>query len=84
MVVRSRTRPADTDIIDLQPHEIAAPEFAVDREVEQGEVAGSALHLEKGGSAPLCSLHLWLGWHFFRHSPGPEESEQQEVRRIVP
>jgi hypothetical protein len=34
---------ADADIVDLQPHEIAAPEFAVDREVEQGEVAGSAL-----------------------------------------
>jgi hypothetical protein len=27
---------ADADILDLQPHEIAAPEFAVDREVEQG------------------------------------------------
>jgi hypothetical protein len=27
---------ADADIVDVQPHEIAAPEFAVDREVEQG------------------------------------------------
>lgn len=27
---------ADADIVDLQPHEIAAPEFAVDRKVEQG------------------------------------------------
>jgi hypothetical protein len=27
---------ADADIVDLQSHEIAAPEFAVDREVEQG------------------------------------------------
>jgi hypothetical protein len=27
---------ADADIADLQPHEIAAPEFAVDRKVEQG------------------------------------------------
>jgi hypothetical protein len=27
---------ADADILDLQPHEIAAPEFAVDHEVEQG------------------------------------------------
>jgi hypothetical protein len=27
---------ADTDIVDLQPHEIAPSEFAVDREVEQG------------------------------------------------
>jgi hypothetical protein len=37
---------ADADIVDLQLHEIAAPEFAVDRKVEQGEVAGSAFHLE--------------------------------------
>src|SRR5215472_6591707 len=44
---RAVTDPAaNADIVDLQPHEIAAPEFAVDREVEQGEVAGSALHLE--------------------------------------
>jgi hypothetical protein len=27
---------ADADIVDLQPHEIASSEFAVDREVEQG------------------------------------------------
>jgi len=27
---------ANADIVDLQSHEIAAPEFAVDREVEQG------------------------------------------------
>ena len=27
---------ADADILALQSHEIAAPEFAVDREVEQG------------------------------------------------
>jgi hypothetical protein len=27
---------ADADIVNLQPHEIAAPKFAVDREVEQG------------------------------------------------
>ena len=41
---RAVTHPAaDADIVDQQPHEIAAPEFAVDREVEQGEVAGSAL-----------------------------------------
>jgi hypothetical protein len=46
MVARVTDPTADADIVDLQPHEIAAPEFAVDREVEQGEVAGSALHLE--------------------------------------
>jgi hypothetical protein len=34
---RAVTDPAaEADIVDLQPHEIAAPEFAVDREVEQG------------------------------------------------
>jgi hypothetical protein len=27
---------AEADIVDLQPHEIAASVFAVDREVEQG------------------------------------------------
>ena len=43
---------ADADILDLQPHEIAAPELAVDREVEQGEVAGSALHLEPDPDRP--------------------------------
>src|SRR5262249_33778185 len=43
---------ADADILDLQPHQIAAPEFAVDREVEQGEVAGSALHLEPDPDRP--------------------------------
>src|SRR5262247_1247298 len=42
----------DADIVDLQPHEIAAPEFAVDREVEQGEVADSALHLEPDPDRP--------------------------------
>src|SRR5215813_1664996 len=43
---------ANADIVDLQPHEITAPEFAVDREVEQGEVAGSALHLEPDPDRP--------------------------------
>lgn len=50
---RAVTDPAaDADIVDLQPHEIAAPEFAVDREVEQGEVAGSALYLEPDPDRP--------------------------------
>src|SRR5215471_1020960 len=50
---RAVTNPsADADIIDLQLHEIATPEFAVDREVEQGEVAGSALHLEPDPDRP--------------------------------
>ena len=50
---RAVTDPAtDVDIADLQPHEIAAPELAVDREVEQGEVAGSALHLEPDPDRP--------------------------------
>ena len=42
----------ETEFVDLQPHEIAAPEFAVDREVEQGQVAGSALHLEPDPDRP--------------------------------
>src|SRR6516164_7314050 len=52
MVARSRTRPLTLTSSDLQPHEIAAPEFAVDREVEQGEVAGAALHLEPDPDRP--------------------------------
>ena len=48
---------ADADVVDLQPHKIAAPEFAVDREVEQSEVAGSALHLEPDPDRPHV---LWL------------------------
>ena len=50
---RSIANPAaGADIVDLQPHEIAAPEFAVYSEVEQGEVAGSALHLEPDPDRP--------------------------------
>ena len=52
MVARSRTRPLTLTSSDLQPHEIAAPEFAVDREVEQGEVAGAALHLKPDPDRP--------------------------------
>ena len=50
---RAVTDPAaDADIGDFKPHQIAAPEFAVDREVEQGEVAGSTLHLEPDPDRP--------------------------------
>jgi hypothetical protein len=34
---------AGTNIVHLQPHEIAASEFAIDSEVEQGEIAGAVL-----------------------------------------
>ena len=43
---------ADADIIDLQPDEIAAPELAVDREIEQDEVASAALQLKPDPNSP--------------------------------
>jgi hypothetical protein len=30
---------ADANVVDLQPHKVAAPQLAVDGEIEQGEVA---------------------------------------------
>jgi hypothetical protein len=45
---------ADTHIIDLHPDEITSPEFAVDGEVEQCEVAFSPLT----GAGPVWSIHL--------------------------
>src|SRR5262249_3512426 len=51
---RAVTDPAaDADIVDLQPHEIAAAEFAVDREVEHGKVEGSAPARERDPDRPL-------------------------------
>jgi len=41
MVARSRTRTAGADIINLQPHEVAPSELAVDGEIEQSEIARS-------------------------------------------
>lgn len=38
--------PAGADIVNLQPHEIAASEFTIDGEVEHREIAGSVLQLE--------------------------------------
>src|SRR5215813_3905574 len=67
---------ADADIIDLQPHEIAAPEFAVNCEVEQGEVAGSALDLESDPDRPhvlrlqralLSNKAAFVPWIATRH-----------------
>jgi hypothetical protein len=36
---------ADTYVVDLQPHEVAAPQLAVDGKIEQDKVAPAALQL---------------------------------------
>jgi hypothetical protein len=41
-----------THIIDLQPHEVAAPQLAVDGEIEQSEVASSSFKLEPDADCP--------------------------------
>src|ERR1051326_18814 len=43
---------ANTDIVNPQPHEITTSELAVDREIEQREVAGSVLQLEPNSDRP--------------------------------
>jgi hypothetical protein len=43
---------ASADIIDLQLHEIAASNLAVDRQVGHGEVAGSVLQLKPDPDGP--------------------------------
>ena len=79
---------ADTDIVDLQPHEIAPSEFAVDREVEQGEVAGAALHLESeldrphvlSGRGSLRSTLIAASWR--RNSAAPLEWRVSSLPRV--
>src|SRR5262249_32146936 len=39
-------------ILDPHPHEVAAPEFAVDRQVEQREIASAPLQLEANANGP--------------------------------
>ena len=36
---------AGADIVDLQPHKVAASEFAIDGKIEKSEVARSVLQL---------------------------------------
>jgi hypothetical protein len=43
---------AGADIIDLQSDDVAAPELAVDRKVEQREVAFAALQLKPDPNCP--------------------------------
>ena len=43
---------ASADIVDLQLHEITTSKFAVDRQVEHGEVAGSVLQLKPDPDGP--------------------------------
>src|SRR5271170_5578249 len=39
-------------IVDPEPHEIAAPQLAIDGEIEQGEVASPPLKLEPDADGP--------------------------------
>jgi hypothetical protein len=43
---------AGADIIDLQPYKVAAPQFAIDRKIEEGEVALSMLELKPDPNCP--------------------------------
>ncbi|MGA8403115.1 MAG: hypothetical protein WB697_24750 [Stellaceae bacterium] len=42
----------DADITDPKPHEVAAPELIVDREVEQREIAFALFKLEPNADGP--------------------------------
>jgi hypothetical protein len=41
-----QTVPVRGDVIDPYRHDVTAPKFAIDREVEQGEIAGSPFELQ--------------------------------------
>ena len=45
---------ADAHAVDAQPHEVTAPQLAVDRKIEQSEVA--AVQVEAGRGLPRPSL----------------------------
>ena len=52
---------AGRDIANLQPEEGAAPELAVDCEVEEDEISYIALKLTPGADRPdLLHLQIWL------------------------
>jgi len=44
--------PASEHVIDPQPDEIAAPELAVDRQIEHRKIASAALHLQLYSNGP--------------------------------
>jgi hypothetical protein len=46
---------ADAHIANSEPHEVAAPELTVDREVEEGEVAFALFKLEPNADRPDIS-----------------------------
>jgi hypothetical protein len=43
---------AGADIIDLQPHKVAAPQLAIDRELKEGEVGLSMRELKPHPNCP--------------------------------
>jgi hypothetical protein len=52
MLARSRTWPVNANVVNVQPHEVATAQFAVDREIEQCEVAPAPLKLEPNADCP--------------------------------
>ena len=55
----------DANVVDLQPYKVAAPQLAVDGEIEQGEVALTVLQLKpKSGAYGSCSPGATMrqGW----------------------
>ncbi len=62
---------ANVNVVDLKPHEIATPQLAVDREVEQGQVALAALRLKPDPNCPYTSFgfsgRFWpVSWPLFQ------------------
>lgn len=44
--------PSHTYVVDSQPHEIAAAQLAIDREIEQGEIAAMLFKLQSDPDGP--------------------------------
>jgi hypothetical protein len=49
-------------VIDAQRHEIASAQFAVDRQVEQGQVAYTQLKVQLGPNGPDMPRSQWRPW----------------------
>src|SRR5215203_4046377 len=47
------------NILNLESHDVTAPELAIDRQIKHGQVAGSVLDQQSGPDRPNV---LWLQW----------------------
>jgi hypothetical protein len=52
---------ADAHVAHPKPHEIAAPQLAIDRQIEQGEIASAPLKSQPDADRPDL---LWFEWTF--------------------